>query len=138
MHSHFTLSMLTVIEIPLHLQLELGLILIYNAISVISAYYLQCLLGLQFLNPNKSGEMADLLKNFQEKYVPRVDQDILHPTIMVGDQLTEERSRNVQWTYHLGDTAFERLEGIEPTFSEFHLKMCLYEVVTTTFLFYEF
>lgn len=84
---------------------------------------------MQFLNSNKSGEMADIVKDFQEKYVAKDGQDILHPTIMHGDQLTEERARNVQWTYHFGDTSFERLEGIEPTFSEFHLKMGLYEVI---------
>ena len=108
--------------------------LIYNAIFVISVYKLQCLLGLQFLNSNKSGEMADILKDFQEKYVARDDQEILHPTIMHGDQLTEERARNVQWTYRMGNTSYERLEGIEPTFSEFHLKMCHYEVVMTSFM----
>ena len=97
---------------------------------VISVFvYSQCLLGLQFLNSNKSGEMADIVKGFQEKYVAKDGQVILHPTIMNGDQLTEERARNVQWTYHFGDTSFERLEGIELTFSEFHLKMCLYEVI---------
>ena len=74
--------------------------------------------------------MADILKTFQEKYVAQVDSEILHPTIMHGDQLTEERSRNVQWTYRLSETSAERLEGIEPTFSEFHLKMCLFEVCT--------
>ena len=73
--------------------------------------------------------MADIPKDFQEIYVAKDDQEILHPTIMHGDQLTEECARNVQWTYHLGNTSLEHLEGIEPTFSEFHLKMSLYEVV---------
>ena len=73
--------------------------------------------------------MADILKEYHQKYVPQTDNTILHPTILHGDQLTEERSRNVQWTYHLGDHSTERLEGIEPTFSEFHLKMCMYEVI---------
>ena len=75
--------------------------------------------------------MADILKEYHKKYVPQCDNTILHPTIMHGDQLTEERSRNVQWTYRLGDNPTERLEGIEPTFSEFHLTMCLYEVIVT-------
>ena len=88
----------------------------------------QSLLGLQFLNSNKSGEMADILKTLQNKYVAKTDGEILHPTILHGDQLTQERACNVQWTYHLSNTAVERLEGIEPTFSEFHLKMCLFEV----------
>ena len=74
--------------------------------------------------------MTDILKDFQEIYVAKDDQEILHPTIIMhGDQLTEERARNVQWTYRLGNTSLERLEGIVPTFSEFHPKMCLYEVV---------
>ena len=88
----------------------------------------QSLLGLQFLNSNKSGEMADILKTLQNKYVAKTDAEILHSTILHGDQLTEERARNVHWTFRLSDTAVERLEGIEPTFSEFHLKMCLFEV----------
>jgi len=74
--------------------------------------------------------MTDILKDFQEIYVAKDDQEILHPTIIMhGDQLTEERARNVQWTYRLGNTSLERLEGIVPKFSEFHPKMCLYEVV---------
>ena len=66
--------------------------------------------------------MADIVKDFQEKYVAKDGQVILHPTIMNGDQLTKERARNVQWTYHFGDTSFERLEGIEPTFFRVSLK----------------
>lgn len=78
--------------------------------------------------------MAEILKHFQEHYVAKKDDDVFHPTVMHGDQLTEERARNVQWTYLLGETPLQRLEGIEPTFSEFHLKMCLYEVDSFQFL----
>ena len=88
----------------------------------------QCLLGLDFVNTNKSGDMAELLKKFQEDHVPMNDGNVLKKTIVHGDQLTEERARNVQWTYKLGDSEADRLEGLECTFSEFHLKMCLYEV----------
>lgn len=88
----------------------------------------QCLLGLEFLNTNKSGDMADLLKKFQEQHVPLKDGQILHKTVVHGDQLTEERARNVQWTYKLGETQADRLEGLECSFSEFHLKMCMFEV----------
>lgn len=73
--------------------------------------------------------MTDILKEFQEKYVPQRNGEILHPVILHGDQLTEERARNVQWTFRMGETEIQRLEGIEPTFSEFHLKMCLFEVI---------
>ena len=80
------------------------------------------------MNTNKSGEMAELLKKFQEEYVPLDGEQVLSKTIVHGDQLTEERARNVQWTYKLGETEVDRLEGLECTFSEFHLKMCMYEV----------
>lgn len=80
------------------------------------------------MNSNKSGDMADILKSFQNQYVPIKDGEVLHKTVLHGDQLTEERARNVQWTYKNGETSEERLEGLEPTFSEFHLKMCLFEV----------
>ena len=60
--------------------------------------------------------------------MPMKDGHVLHRTVMHGDQLTKERARNVQWTYKNGENEEERLEGLEPTFSEFHLKMCLFEV----------
>lgn len=80
------------------------------------------------MNTNKSGDMAELLKKFQEEYVPLDGNQVLCKTIVHGDQLTEERARNVQWTYKLGETEVDRLDGLECTFSEFHLKMCMYEV----------
>ena len=72
--------------------------------------------------------MADILKSLHEQYVPVKDGEVMHTTVLHGDQLTEERARNVQWTYKNGETEEERLQGLEPTFSEFHLKMCLLEV----------
>lgn len=111
----------------INIVLFLCLICVYNLFKFTVSFG-QSLLGLQFLNSNKSGEMADILKTLQNKYVAKTDAEILHPTILHGDQLTEERVHNVQWTYHLSNTAVERLEGIEPRFSEFHLKMCLFEV----------
>lgn len=91
-------------------------------------FFCQTLLGLEFLNSNKSGDRADILKSFHEKHVPVKDGEVLHKTVLHGDQLTEERARNVQWTFKNGMTQQKRLEGLEPTFSEFHLKMCLLEV----------
>lgn len=61
----------------------------------------QCPLGLQFLNPNKAGEMAQIMEALQSKYVPTVtsnggESKILQKVIFDGDQLTEERARNCQ------------------------------------------
>ena len=72
--------------------------------------------------------MAELLKEFQEAYVPRKGDQILKPIILHGDVTTEERGRHVQWTYRMNDTPFKQLKGLDLTFAEFHMKMCLYEV----------
>ena len=72
--------------------------------------------------------MADMLKQMQEDYVPRYEEKILKPIIMHGDQLTEERARHVQWTFRLGENEFKQLKGLEVTFPEFHMIMCLFEV----------
>lgn len=96
----------------------------------------QCPLGLQFLNPNKAGEMAQIMEALQSKYVPTVtsnggESKILQKVIFDGDQLTEERARNCQWANTLAESPSERLEGITPAFADWHLKkmflgVCLY------------
>ena len=56
---------------------------------------------MQFLNPNVSGDMAQLLQHKQEKYVHvpclthGTKKTILTQIPLHGDQLFEERSRNV-------------------------------------------
>ena len=61
--------------------------------------------------------MAQLLTTFHDKYVPTAElndtKDVLHKIPLDGDQLTEERARNVQWTYRLGLTSYDRLNGLE-------------------------
>ena len=49
--------------------------------------------------------MADILKSFHDQYVPIKDGEVLYKTVMHGDQLTQERARNVQWTYKYGETS---------------------------------
>lgn len=39
--------------------------------------YFQSLLGLEFLNSNKCGDMADILKSFHDQYVPIKDGEVL-------------------------------------------------------------
>lgn len=81
----------------INIVLFLCLICVYNLFKFTVSFG-QSLLGLQFLNSNKSGEMADILRTLQNKYIAKTDAEILHPTILHGDQLTEERVHNVQWT----------------------------------------
>ena len=90
----------------------------------------QCLLGIKLKNPNKSGDMAEILQEFQQDYVPRKGDHLLKPIILHGDVGTEERGRHVQWTYRLGESRYKQLKGIDLTYAEFHQKMCLYEVST--------
>lgn len=76
--------------------------------------------------------MAQYLMSVQEKYVPQLTQGdrkmILQPIFLDGDQLTEERARNVQWVFQDGDDQFNRLEGLDPTHADWHAKVNLYKV----------
>lgn len=68
----------------------------------------------------------------QEKYVPQLTQGdskmILQPIFLDGDQLTEERARNVQWVFQDDDDQFDRLGGLDPTHADWHVKVNLYKV----------
>ena len=80
--------------------------------------------------------MSQILENVQKLYVPMTnvdsEQKILEKVLFDGDQLTEERSRNAQWANAVADTEIDRLEGLEPTFGDWHLKKNLYQVVLQT------
>ena len=68
----------------------------------------------------------------QSKYVPQLKKDggnvVLERIVLDGDQLTEERARNVQWVFQDGDDMFDRLEGLDPTYADWHAKVNLYKV----------
>ena len=97
----------------------------------------KCPLGLQFLNPNKASEMAQIMKNIQSHYVPtesgddaaEVDHNIIQKVIFDGDQLTEERARNCQWANTLADNETDRLNGITTAFADWHLNKLLLGVI---------
>jgi len=58
-------------------------------------------------------------------------QQRVHPVLFGGDQLTVERSRNIQNVLSTSDTASARLEGLVPVAEDWHTKMCLYKVHST-------
>lgn len=68
----------------------------------------------------------------QSKYVPQLKKDggnvILERVYLDGDQLTEKHARNVQWVFQDGDDMFDRLEGLDPTYADWHAKVNLYKV----------
>lgn len=45
-----------------------------------------------------------------------------------GDQLFEERARNVKWTFRDGLDPVERIDGIDTEFVDWHAKYTLYKV----------
>jgi len=96
----------------------------------------KCFLAMQFLNPNAAGDMAQLLQKNQENYVPCLTngtkKTIVTQIPLHGDQLFEERARNVIWTFRDGIDGCERLEGIETEFADWHAKYTLYKVFSST------
>ena len=95
------------------------------------------MLGMEFLNPNVAGDMAQLLMHDQEKFVPCLETDkkkiILEHVPLHGDQLFEERARNTAWTFRDGITEFERLKGIQHEHADWHAKLTLYKVCLHSF-----
>lgn len=88
---------------------------------------------MEFSNPNVAAEMAQILKNYQEKYVPCFSfdgkgQEVLSTVPVHGDQLFEERARNVEWTFRDGDDNYHRLEGLPTEHADWHAKVTLYKV----------
>ena len=64
----------------------------------------------------------------QKKYVPSItcpnEQEVHVETIFFdGDALTEERARNVQWTFKDEDNKLDRLEGLDPLHTDWHAKL---------------
>jgi len=47
---------------------------------------------------------------------------------VVGDMMTEERLHNIKKAFLGGDTSYNRLDGVQPAFADWHLVKTLYEV----------
>ena len=84
-----------------------------------------------FKNSNKSPEMAEICNIIQNKYVPSDQTKVLEKIIFDGDQLTEERARNASWANAI---AGSEIEGLEPSFADWHLKKNLYQVHVNAYL----
>ena len=90
---------------------------------------------MEFHNPNVAAEMAHILKNYQKLYVPSFTggdkKEVLSNIPVQGDQLFEERARNVQCTFRDGESGYDRLEGLSTEHADWHAKVTLYEVLYT-------
>ena len=89
----------------------------------------QCSLGVEFLNPNVVSKMAQFMISNQQKYVPSLQTEeetvVLKTVLFHGDQLFKERARNTHWVYHDDDNIYDRLEGLETEFADWHAKFKL-------------
>lgn len=73
--------------------------------------------------------MIDIMETIQEKYIPKVNEESGLKTVFFGgDQLTEERARNVQMARSDGRTKEERLEGLWPKNEDWHAIRIAYDV----------
>ncbi|XP_073236449.1 uncharacterized protein [Porites lutea] len=90
-----------------------------------------CSHGMEFKNPNVAADMSQILKSFHQKYVPCVqdgnNRTVLSAVPLHGDQLLEERARNVQWTFRDGESQYDRLEGLTTEHADWHAKVTLYK-----------
>lgn len=88
---------------------------------------------MEFYNPNIASDMAQILKNYQQNYVPCFENSTGKKATLInipvhGDQLFEERVRNVEWTFQDGEEKYDRLESLLPEHADWHAKVTLYKV----------
>ena len=88
---------------------------------------------MEFKNPKVVADMSQILKSFHQEFVPCVSNNrtVLAAVPLHGDQLLEERGRNVQWTLRDGGSQYDRLEGLTTERADWHAKVTLYRVVGT-------
>ena len=98
-------------------------------------YSTQVPLGVLAKNESKNVDMVDILETIQQKYVPFVQMDSeLSKTpadllFFGGDQLTEERARNIQRARADGNTDTERLDTVWPKNEDWHSIRTAYKVL---------
>ena len=91
--------------------------------------FCQVSLGVLPKNENVNDDMVDIIETIQEKYVPKGQEGRTMRTIFFGgDQLTEERARNIQMARSDGRTVEERLESIWPKNEDWHAIRTAYDV----------
>ena len=95
-------------------------------------------LGLIAKNENLNEDMVDILDHLQSLYVPMADKQLpngctekvsVETVFFGGDQLTEERARNVQLARSDGTSTAERLEGVWPKNEDWHAIRTAYKVM---------
>ncbi len=93
-------------------------------------------LGVLLKNESIGAEMIEILQSIQENYVPIIEQDnggektktVIRKIFLGGDNLTEERARNLQGAMSDGDSEYENLTGIIPKNEDWHAIRYMYQV----------
>ena len=91
-------------------------------------------------NENVNEDMVDILEHLQYTYVPmtkkvnkngETEKVPLSTIFFGGDQLTEERARNVQLARSDGADTLERLQGVWPKNEDWHAIRIAYKANVT-------
>ena len=105
---------------------------------------LQLPLGVQLQNENQLEQMANILEEVHEKYVPTLpsegsvtlpdgssrmyDNTTFHKLLFGGDQLTVARARGAIELRSLHAKSLHRLERVTPVVEDWHTRMTLMKV----------
>eukprot|EP00794_Sanderia_malayensis_P017126 gene17124-18847_t len=94
-------------------------------------------LGLLMKNESIGSEMIEILEYVHEKYVPcnkgAKGKTCTQKVFFGGDNLTEERARNLQGAMAEGDTDIDRLEGIITKNEDWHAIRYMYKILYEIF-----
>ncbi|XP_066922839.1 uncharacterized protein [Clytia hemisphaerica] len=94
-------------------------------------------LGLIFKCEQTTSEMAEILKEIQEKYVPLKQTEegveVKEKVPFGGDQMSAARTVSAQKAFLVGNSQYKRLEGLSPKFEDWHLKKTFYEIKDALF-----
>ena len=81
-------------------------------------------------NENLNEDMVDILETIQENFVPWCQDEPADCIFLGGDQLTEERARNLQKARLDGHDVRSRLQGVLPKNEDWHAIRIAYSVNT--------
>ena len=80
-------------------------------------------------NESIGADMIEILQFIQEKYVPTIGDDVVQKIFLGGDNLTEERARNLQGAMAEGDSDIDCLKGVIPKNEDWHAIRYMYKVM---------
>lgn len=77
--------------------------------------------------------VVDIHELLQNEFVPKVDGEPADHIFFGGDELIEERARNVQKAHADGETTNERLDEVWPQNEDWHAIRIAYQVISIVY-----